>query len=114
MNLVDNQNFQLIKRDFRELKKDLFQENNINDWDKIIIIYNIYLFYSQIFILYKMLDFISKDTNDDFVNNFKNIYIFFYILCCVKNLYANFIYNVSKINLPLAISFLKNTHKYFI
>ena len=28
MNLVDYNNFQLIKRDFRELRKNLFEEDN--------------------------------------------------------------------------------------
>jgi hypothetical protein len=114
MNLVVNKDFQLIKKDVKELKKYLFTENNINDWDKIIIIYNIYLFFSQLYILYTLIDIISKDNNDQFINQFKNIYIFFYILCCVKNLYATFIYNIAKIDLSLAQSFLKNTHKYFI
>ena len=39
MNSIETNNYQLIRRDFRHLKSYLFKENNINDWDKIIIIY---------------------------------------------------------------------------
>ena len=39
MELLNIQEFQLIKKDFSELRQDLFEENGINDWDKIIIIY---------------------------------------------------------------------------
>jgi hypothetical protein len=114
MNLVDNNHFQLIKRDFRDLRENLFGENNINDWDKIIIIYNMYLFFNNVYILYHLIDILSKDNNNNFIHQFKNIYIFFFIICSVKNSYAYLIHNVSKINPSLAYRFYKNTHQYFI
>jgi hypothetical protein len=114
MNIVTNSNFQLIRTDFRVLKKDLFTENNINDWDKIIIIYNLYLFFNNLFILYSLINIISNDKSTKFVDQFKNIYLLFFIMCSIKNSYGYFILNVSKINPDLAYSFFKNSHKYFI
>lgn len=114
MNLILSPEFQIIKRDFKSLKKHLFNENEINDWNKIIIIYNLYLFFNHLYILYTLMDIISKDTNTDFLNQFRNIYIFFFILCNIKNSYMYFIINTSKIDKELAENFYKNTHKYFI
>ena len=39
MELLNIKEFQLIKKDLSVLRQDLFEENGINDWDKIIIIY---------------------------------------------------------------------------
>ena len=39
-------NTELIKRDIRALRNTLFGENDINDWSKIIILYNIFLMYN--------------------------------------------------------------------
>lgn len=114
MNIVTNSNFQLIRADFRLLKKDLFTENSINDWDKIIIIYNLYLFFNNLFLLYNLITIISNDKSTNFVDQFKNVYLLFFVMCSIKSSYAYFILNVSKINPNLAYSFLKNSHKYFI
>ena len=114
MNSIENNNYQLIRRDFRHLKSYLFNENKINDWDKIIIIYNLYIFYNHLYILYNLLEIINRDKNENFMHQFKNIYIFFFILCNVKNSYGYFIHNVGKIDPNLAYSFFKNSHQYFV
>lgn len=103
----------LVKKDFKELKTYIFSENDINDWDKIIIIYNFYLFFSHLYIAYVLMDIISHD-NSSFKSQFINVYIFFFTLCNLKNSYAYFILNVSKINYNLANNLYKNTHEYFI
>ena len=91
--------FVLIKRDFRDLKVHLFSNNNINDWNKILIIYNLYLFFNHLYISYNLINIISNDKNTEFIHQFKNIYIFFFILCNLKNSYGYFILNVHKIDL---------------
>jgi hypothetical protein len=106
--------FVLIKRDFRDLKIHLFSNNNINDWNKILIIYNLYLFFNHLYISYNLINIISNDNNTEFRHQFKNIYIFFFILCNLKNSYGYFILNVYKIDPKLANSFFKNTHHYFL
>ena len=40
MNIEDITKYQLIKRDIRELKSYLFTDNDINNWNKLIVIYN--------------------------------------------------------------------------
>jgi len=103
----------LIRNDFRELRGFLFEENNINDWDKIIVIYNIYLFFNHVYMLYYLLDNIMKN-NISFTQQFKIIYLFFFLLCNLKNSYLYFILNVNKIDSKLANSLYHNTKKYFI
>lgn len=103
----------LIKQDFRELRGHLFTENNINDWDKIIILYNFYLFFNHLYILYILLDYIQHQ-NTSFIQQFKTIYLFFFILCNLRNSYLYFICNVSKINKELGNSMYNNTKQYFM
>ena len=52
MELLNIHEFQLIKKDFSVLRQDLFEENGINDWDKIIIIYNFYLLINYVYYTY--------------------------------------------------------------
>jgi hypothetical protein len=103
----------LIRNDFRELRSYLFNENNIHDWDKIIIIYNLYLFFNHLYILYILLDYLNKD-NQSFIEQFKHIYLFFFVLCNLKSSYLYFILNVSKIDKQLGTNFYNNTKNYFI
>ena len=114
MNLVDYNNFQLIKRDLRELRKNLFEEDKINEWDKIIIIYIISIFFNNLHILYNLIDIVSKDNNNNFQNQFKNIYILFIIILNIRSSYGYFINNIMKINPKLGMSIFNNTHKYFV
>jgi hypothetical protein len=114
MNSLDSNNFQLIKRDFRELRENLFGENKINDWDKIVIIYIMSIFFNNLYVLYNLIDIVSKDNNSSFQNQFKNIYILFFITCSVRSSYGYFLNNVMKINPKLGHSIFNNTHKYFV
>jgi hypothetical protein len=106
-------NFQLIKRDIRELKQYIFKDNDINDWDKIIILYNFYLIFNHLYITYYLIEYISKN-NYSFIIEFRNIYIFFYVLCNLRNSYLYFILNISKIDKNLANSLYGNTKEYFV
>jgi hypothetical protein len=103
----------LIKNDFRELRHFLFEDNNINDWDKIIVIYNMYLFFNHVYMLYYLLDNLMKDKSS-FTTQFKTIYLFFFLLCNLKNSYLYFILNVNKIDNKLAHSLYTNTKQYFV
>jgi hypothetical protein len=103
----------LIRNDFRELRGFLFSENNVNDWDKIIVLYNMYLFFNHVYMLYYLLDTITKD-NGSFTQQFKSVYLFFFLLCNLKNSYLYFILNVNRIDSKLATSFYHNTKTYFM
>lgn len=114
MNSVENNNLQLIRNDFKALKIHLFKENKINDWDKIIIIYNLIIFFNNLYICYRLIDKITNDNSKNFKDQFLNIYILFFIICSIKSSYGYFLYNVSKVDPDLALSFFKNSHQYFI
>ena len=103
----------LIQKDFKELKGYIVAENDVNNWDKIIILYNIYLFFNHIQMLYYLMDYIRKD-NLNFVEQFKTIYLFFFLLCNLRNSYLYFILNVSKIDKELGNRFYENTKMYFM
>ena len=112
MDILNNHNFQLIKRDLRDLRSNLFGVNNINDWDKIIIIYNIFLIYNQMLITYTLLNALTNN-NATFSEQFRTIYLFFFILCSVKSSYLYFIYNVSKVDYELSMRMHSNFKNYF-
>ena len=106
-------NFQLIKRDVRALKKYIVYDDNINNWTKIIVIYNFYLFLNHLCGIFLLMNNLVK-SNGDFKDEYKKIFMFFFYLCNLKNSYLYFILNVSKIDNNLANSFYSNTKKYFI
>jgi len=112
MDTFNYNNFQLIKKDIKTLKNYIIKDNDINDWNKIIIIYNFYLIFNHLYIVYYLIDHISKDNN--IVIQFGNIYIFFFILCNLRNSYLYCILNISKIDKNLANSLYKNTKEYFV
>lgn len=103
----------LLKQNCRELRSHIFNENDINNWNKIIILYNIYLFFNHIYMLYMLLEYFRKDTLT-FQEQFKNVYLFFFLLCNLKNSYLYFILNISKIDKNLANSMFQNTKIYFV
>jgi hypothetical protein len=110
---MDFEKFQLIKRDCRELRSLLFGYNIINDWQKLIVIYNIYLFISHIYVLYMFTDYFGHSTNS-FEDDFKKIFITFFVICNLQNTYRYFILNIAKLNYRLAKSMYNNTNEYFI
>ncbi len=104
----------LVRDDIRQLKQYIFQDNDINNWDKVIILYNFYLFYNHLYILYSLFNYINHDKSTSFSKQFKHIYMFFFILCNLKNSYMYFILNVSKINLALGNNLYEHTKQYFM
>jgi hypothetical protein len=104
---------QLIKRDVRDIKKYIFEDNDLNNWCKLIIVYNFYLFYSHMYILQQIAIYMM-DSKNSFSDDFKKIYMFFFILCNLRSTYLYFILNVGKIDYNLSMRFYKNTKEYFI
>lgn len=114
MDTFNYNNFQIIKRDIRALKHYIIKDNEINDWDKIIIVYNFYLIFNHLYIAYYLIDYISKDNSNNIGVQFGNIYVFFFILCNLRNSYLYCILNISKIDKNLADSLYANTKEYFV
>jgi hypothetical protein len=112
MEFLTSEKYQLIKRDTRELQKILFYENNINDWSKIIILYNMYLVYNQIRLAYLLFEILGNNKLP-FEQEFIQIYAFFYLLCNIRTSYLYFIYNISKTDLDLSIRMHNNLKNFF-
>jgi hypothetical protein len=112
MEFLNSDEFQLIKRDTRELQKILFTENDVNDWAKIIILYNMYLVYNQIILAYSLFDFLINDKSS-FEKQFTKIYAFFFLLCSIKTSYLYFIYNLSKTDYDLSMKMHNNLKNFF-
>jgi len=110
---MDFEKLHLIKRDARVLKAYLFNENDINDWTKLIVIYNIYLFMLHYFIIYMFVDYFQYSQNN-FNDDYRKTFIMFFVICNLQNTYKYFILNVSKIDYNLGNSIYKNTNEYFI
>ena len=113
MEILASNNFQLIKRDIRILKKHIVYNDNINNWSKIIIIYNAYLVFNQLYALYKIMYFLINN-NKNFNDQYRKIFLFFFLLCNLKNSYIYLIINISKIDYNLASSLYNNSKQYFI
>ena len=69
MDTVDYNNLKLIKRDIRTLKEYIIKDDNIHDWDKIIIVYNFYLIFVNLYYSFNLIDYLSKN-NDNFILQF--------------------------------------------
>ena len=112
MEFLNSDEFQLIKRDTRELQKILFTENDVNDWAKIIILYNMYLVYNQIILAYSLFNILVNDKSA-FEKQFTKIYAFFFLLCSIKTSYLYFIYNLSKTDYDLSMKMHNNLKNFF-
>jgi len=101
---MDFENFSLIKRDARVLKKIIFGQNEINDWNKIIILYNLYLIVNFYQLNFYLVDFLSANKNSTFKDDFKHLYLLFFFLCSLKASYGYLIVNVNKVDNELAVN----------
>jgi hypothetical protein len=106
-------NTELIKRDIRALRNTLFGENDINDWSKIIILYNIFLMYNFAQLNFYIMDSLNNSTAS-FREEFGYIYMFFFFLCSLKTSYLYLILNVSKVDYKLGNSLHNNFKEYFM
>lgn len=113
MEILANSKFQLIKRDIRALKKHIIYNNNIKDWSKIIIIYNAYLLFNHFNALFNLMSNLINESSS-FNNQYKKIFLFFFLMCNLKNSYVYFIININKIDPYLANNIYNNTKEYFI
>ena len=113
MDMIDIQNFALLKRDVRALKAYLFTDNDINGWRKLIIIYNMYLLISHMYVLYKFAEYFSY-SDKSFSEDFKKVFMLFFVICNLQNTYRYGILNVSKIDPFLANDMYKHSKEYFV
>jgi hypothetical protein len=111
MEIDNSDKFKLIKRDLRTLRTNLFDENEINNWRKIIIIYSLYLLHLQMYLSYCIIQYCNNNRNN---NDFKMVFLFFFLICNIRTSYMYSIVNVYKINQPLANNLHSNLKEYFL
>ena len=93
----------LVKRDLRQVSKIIYENNNVDNWTKIILVYNLYLVFSQILLVSYMIN--CLDINKF---NLRTTYLLFFIMCNLQNAYGYGIKNIHKINPSLANSLHEN------
>ena len=55
-NLNELHKYILIKRDVRDLRQIIFGDDaHIHDWDRILIVYSIFLMYQHVFLVYNIM-----------------------------------------------------------
>ncbi len=114
MEILDSSEFQLITKDFNDLRHDICAVNEISDWDKLIIVYNFYMLMNYVYYTYSLLDILNKDSNKHFQQQFMHLYLFFYCFSSMKDCYLYFIRNVCRINFKLGIQMHLNMKQYFM
>jgi len=113
MDQNDFQKFMLIKQDVSDLRQIILGENNINEWNKLLIFYTIYLMYQHVFASYTMMQSVLKYDDFNFSRDFRNLYLFFFFICNLKTSYAYMIKTIFKVDKRLALSLHSNMGEYF-
>jgi len=97
------QKYLLIKRDVRDLRKIIFgNDEHIHDWDRILIIYTIFLMYQHVFLLYNVMSRIVQHDDFNFKRDFKNLYMFCFFIINLRTAYLYMIKSVVKVDKNLA------------
>ena len=104
--IISSKDFQIIKTDIKKVKKYIL--NYDNQYLSLAILYSFCIFINNLYLLYYISNFISKD-NSNFILQIRNIYLFFFILCSLRSSYLYILYNISKIDKDLSINLYKNT-----
>ena len=108
------QKYILIKRDVRDLRQIIFgQDEHIHDWDRILIVYSLFLMYQHVFLIYDVMKKINQHSDFNFQRDYKNLYIFVFFLCNLRTSYLYMIKSVIKVDKPLAGSLHANMGEYF-
>ena len=113
MDQYDIQKFMLIKQDASDLRQLMLGENDINEWNKLLIFYTIYLIYQHVFASYSMMQSVLKHDDFNFSRDFRSIYLFFFFICNLKVSYIYMIKTVFKVDKRLALSHHSNLGEYF-
>ena len=98
MEQFDLQKYALIKKDVTDLRKIIIDENHIHDWDKLLILYTVFLIYQHVFASYTMMQHVLKYEEFNFKRDFRNIYMFFFFVCNLRVSYLYMIKTVSKVD----------------
>ena len=96
-----------------DLNKLFFVSRIIYSFLSLFFCLFVYLFFSNLYIAYYLIDVLSKG-DQNFMVQFRNVYLFFFILCSVRTSYMYLIINISKIDAKLGMDIYNNTKEYFM
>jgi hypothetical protein len=113
MDEIDIQKFIIIKRDVTDLRKLILDNNNVNEWNKMIILYTIFLIYQHVFATYTMMNKVMKHDEFNFKRDFKNLYMLFFFICNLRVSYLYMIKSVLKVDKELAVRLHSTMGEYF-
>ena len=108
------QKYILIKRDVRDLRQIIFgDDDHIHDWDRVLIVYSIFLMYQHVFLLYDIMKKINLHDDFNFTRDYMNLYIFVFFMCNLRTSYLYMIKSVFSVDKKLASSLHTNMGEYF-
>ena len=113
MDEIDIQKFIIIKRDVTDLRKLILDNNNVNEWNKMIILYTIFLMYQHVFATYTMMNKVMKYDEYNFKRDFKNLYMLFFFICNLRVAYLYMIKSVLKVDKGLGVRLHSTMGEYF-
>ena len=100
MDIITSPTFRLIKNDLTKIRECIIYNNDIDNWSKIAIVYNIFIFFQMSYLAFT------------FSNN--NPYYFLFSIVVIRSLYIQFILNILKIDKNIGISLFNLTKNFFI
>lgn len=113
MDQFDIQKYVLIKRDVSDLRLLILGNNNVHDWDKVLILYTIFLMYQHVFATYTMMNKVMKNDDFNFRRDFKSLYMLFFFICNLRVAYLYMIKSVLKVDKGLAGRLHSTMGEYF-
>jgi len=87
---------------------------HMNEWDKLILFYNIYIIYSHIGYIHKLLEYTNSCKSNSFYFNFVLTYILFFCVCNIQASYRHGLIKIYQNKPDLAVHIYKNTKEYFL
>lgn len=113
MNPADVQKYILIKKDVNELRQLILGNNNIHEWNKIVILYTIFLVYQHVFAAHTKMKEVLRYQEFDFKRDFKDVYMFFFFICNLRVAYLYMIKSILRVDRKLAGSLHSYMGEYF-
>lgn len=87
---------------------------HMNDWDKLILFYNIYIIYSHVQYIHKLMEFMNQYRSNTFYGQYIMIFLFFFCVCNIQASYRHALVRIYRNKPELAVSIYNNTRYYFL
>ena len=88
--------------------------SRMNDWDKLILFYNIYIIYSHVQYIHQLMEFMNRHHSNTFYGQYILIFLFFFCVCNIQASYRHALIRIYRTKPESAISIYNHTRKYFL